>query len=219
MSLDATPAKDGRPVIIAVVLACFAALSVGGIWYWTRRRARLGRKDPEAARMHGRSGSIVLDKMHPAARITPFGASKDASTELPPFHHEPGANMRTAVRMENGTWEFFDVDPDPFAKGAQTPTHSVAHMRLSRSPFASSFDEARPSPYAQSFDLRRSQSPSPIPTPLLSPLPSAHVSSKEKEARKYHTVTDDGHSEWEVPPPAYGLESPTYTNPFAGTGR
>ena len=39
-----------------------------------------------AVRAHGRSGSVVLDKSHPAARITPFGASKgDASTELPPF--------------------------------------------------------------------------------------------------------------------------------------
>ncbi|KAL1707378.1 hypothetical protein EV121DRAFT_199358 [Schizophyllum commune] len=219
MSLDATPASDGRPVIIGVVLGCFAALSVGAILLYTRFRARKERKDMEAAvRAHGRSGSVVLDKSHPAARITPFGASKgDASTELPPFHREPGANMRTAVRMDNGTWEFFNVDPDPFARGegAATPTRSVADLRMSRSPFASSFDEPRPSPYASSFDTRRSPSPS----PLLSPLPSAHVSSKDKEARKYYLASDDGHGEWEVPPPAYGLETPTYTEQFSATGR
>ncbi|KAL1748578.1 hypothetical protein HDZ31DRAFT_29577 [Schizophyllum fasciatum] len=230
MSLDSTPASDGRPVIIGVVLGCIAALSVGAILLYTRFRARRDRKDAEgAARAHGRSGSVVLDKTHPAARITPFGASKgDASTELPPFHREPGANMRTAVRMDNGTWEFFDVDPDPFARGegAATP---VADLRMSRSPFASSFDEPRRSPYAPSFDSRRAASPyapsfadtgrSASPAPLLSPLPSAHMSSKDKEARKYYLASDDGHGEWEVPPPAYGLETPTYTEQFSSSGR
>jgi len=41
---------------------------------------------------------------HPAAQITPFGASPQA----PVFKFEPGTNMRIAHRNSRGGWEFFD---------------------------------------------------------------------------------------------------------------
>ncbi|KAJ3554434.1 hypothetical protein NM688_g3114 [Phlebia brevispora] len=90
--------------IVSVVL-----LGVAGFFYMRRRRmagpTRL--EEPEDRR------SVVLERSHPASRVTPFGVGNDA----PRFHHKPGEDMRFARRRDDGGWDFSaPLVVDPFAR-------------------------------------------------------------------------------------------------------
>lgn len=119
-SASATAAAVGAT--IAVVLT----LLIGGFvfLYVRRRKEESEAVEPESA---GRR-SQVLDRFHPASKVTPFAAEGEA----PRFTHIPGEAMRVARRRSDGGWEFSEplsISPPPFAHDRSvcpSPTTSIA---------------------------------------------------------------------------------------------
>lgn len=72
-----TPTNDGRTNIVGIVLGIAGVFIVGVIVYttWRLKRRRSANPQSSDAPEHG----TILDRAHPAARITPFG-SPDGET-------------------------------------------------------------------------------------------------------------------------------------------
>ncbi|GJE97350.1 hypothetical protein PsYK624_135660 [Phanerochaete sordida] len=121
-SASATAAAVG--VTVAVVLTLLVG---GGVFFYLRRR-REGVQAIETGNAGRRSQ--VLDRFHPAAKVTPFAGDG----ETPRFTHIPGEDMRVARRRSDGGWEFSEplsISPAPFARemhftSCPSPTSSIA---------------------------------------------------------------------------------------------
>ncbi|KAF9461852.1 hypothetical protein BDZ94DRAFT_790607 [Collybia nuda] len=122
---------DGRTNIVGIVLGVaglfIVCIIVYTTWRLKRRRSAGAADDPSFGdpQKHG----TVLDRAHPAARITPFGSPEG---ETPRFKHTPGADMRIAVRRPDGAWQFSDPRT-PFAP------IGVSELDVLPSPSPSSF--------------------------------------------------------------------------------
>ncbi|KAF8181849.1 hypothetical protein BJ912DRAFT_979345 [Pholiota molesta] len=103
---DPTPTNDHRLLAVIVVLVIVAAFLITYIMYIT---VRLKRRQ-ENGEIHGpNQGTLIHDDDHPAANITPFGAvGPNAGGRVPRFKHNPGADMRIAIRRPDGAWHFTD---------------------------------------------------------------------------------------------------------------
>lgn len=126
-----TPPNDGRMTIVGVVLGIVGCLLIAGVVYATLRvkRKRSAPGDPDS--FISSSTGTKLDRTHPAARITPFGAP---GGETPRFKHTPGLGMRVAVRRPDGAWDFTDPQR-PFTPSGLTEIDAVPSPSSSVKPF------------------------------------------------------------------------------------
>ncbi|KII95414.1 hypothetical protein PLICRDRAFT_48370 [Plicaturopsis crispa FD-325 SS-3] len=104
------PPSNSRIVALSVTIGVVTALIIlGGTYVYLRLRKKpavTDTGDVDVVYPSGRA-STLLDRTHPAARITPFGSP---GGEIPRFSdaYVPGANMRVARRLEDGSWTFED---------------------------------------------------------------------------------------------------------------
>ncbi|EKM53532.1 uncharacterized protein PHACADRAFT_259961 [Phanerochaete carnosa HHB-10118-sp] len=123
-SASATAAAVGATV--AVVLT----LLIGGLAFFYFRHKRESAEVMELEQEDAGRCSQVLDRFHPASKVTPFSVDEEA----PRFTHIPGEAMRVAHRRSDGGWEFSEpltIHPPPFAHElsnsvCSSPTTSIA---------------------------------------------------------------------------------------------
>ncbi|RDB20783.1 hypothetical protein Hypma_012214 [Hypsizygus marmoreus] len=112
-SSPAPAPNDARISIAGIVLGILVFIVIGGIIFATIRMKRRRAANAKAGADYYVSSShgTTLDRDHPAARITPFGAP---GGETPRFivlivsEHTPGSDMRIAIRRPDGAWHFAD---------------------------------------------------------------------------------------------------------------
>ncbi|KAF9479099.1 hypothetical protein BDN70DRAFT_879166 [Pholiota conissans] len=103
---DATPKNDHRLLAVVVVLVIVAAFLIAYVMYIT---VRLKRRQESGDILGPTQGTVINDQDHPAANITPFGAvGPNAGSRAPRFKHNPGEDMRIALRRPDGAWHFTD---------------------------------------------------------------------------------------------------------------
>jgi len=131
---DATPKNDHRILIVVIILGILATFLIAYIVYITMR---LKRRQTSGENMGPYQGTATHQD-HPAANITPFGAvGPDSGGQIPRFKHNPGEEMRIAIRLPDGAWHFTD-SRTPFAPAgvseidvAPSPTGSYSASLLS----------------------------------------------------------------------------------------
>ncbi|KDR69873.1 hypothetical protein GALMADRAFT_913495 [Galerina marginata CBS 339.88] len=124
---DATPKNDHRILVVVVILGIVGAFLIAFIIYTTLRVKR--RQDAEAS---GPYQGTAIHNDHPATHIVPFGAGGPHSgLNGPRYKHNPGEDMRIALRRPDGAWHFTD-SRTPF-----TPL-GVADLDVTPSPMSSS---------------------------------------------------------------------------------
>lgn len=170
---DATPKNDHRILIVVVILGILAAFLISYVIYITVRLKRRQTSGDDLGPYQG----TAMNQDHPAANITPFGSiGPNSGANFPRFKHNPGEDMRIAIRRPDGAWHFTD-SRTPF-----TPA-GVSEIDVAPSPISS----------------RSSVS-------LLSHSSSRYLSNKAKEARAARDLSDDFGFEVNPtvpPPPAY----------------
>ncbi|KAI0343439.1 hypothetical protein BDW22DRAFT_1169530 [Trametopsis cervina] len=89
----------------ASITVVFVVLLAGGLLtIYIRRRTSFARlAEPEQG--DNTRTSVVLERSHPASRVTPFTPARQADV-LPQFNRTPGEDMRIARRRSDGGWEF-----------------------------------------------------------------------------------------------------------------
>lgn len=145
MSDSSSSTASATTAAVGVSVAVVASLVLCGLLYVYIQRRQLAAEaaEPENA---GRR-SQVLDRMHPASRVTPFSPGQEvprfsachciSSTLVHTDHiivHYPGEAMRIAHRRSDGGWEFSEplsIQPPPFAHDfngsvCPSPTASIA---------------------------------------------------------------------------------------------
>jgi len=149
-SSDATPKNDHRILIVVVILGIVATLLIAYIVYIT---FHLKRRQSNGEDMGPYQGTL-LHTDHPATHIIPFGAGGPHSGRtVPQYKHNPGEDMRIAIRRPDGAWHFAD-SRTPF-----TPA-GVADIDILPSPMSSatsliSFNSRFPSTKAQEAQASR----------------------------------------------------------------
>jgi hypothetical protein len=127
---DATPKNDHRILIVVVILGIVAAFLIAYIVYITIRLKRRQTSGQDLGPYQG----TAMTQDHPAANITPFGSvGPHSGGNFPRFsaylltvfysllvaklfffvflcfsEHNPGEDMRIAIRRPDGAWHFTD---------------------------------------------------------------------------------------------------------------
>jgi hypothetical protein len=164
---------------IALVLTAIALVLIIIILFLTRRFKRNSNANKGTSALPSTElpshRSMFLDRSHPAARITPFGS--DSGCEIPAyaFDHEPGKNMRVALRRPDGAWEFVEQRTSPY------------------SPYGMADPDAFPASSSASL-LSTATSPS---------KPRTQKEEEMQRWQRKHLDVDCG-AELMAPPPAYG---------------
>jgi len=127
-----TPSPVDHGIFVAIIILAISAIAlIGLIIYITVRLKKRGPGDS------GPYEGTVVHPEHPAAQITPFGASgPHIGRNLPRYSHTPGENMRIAFRQPDGAWLFAD-SLTPFAPAGVNdidvlPSPSVSISEFSR---------------------------------------------------------------------------------------
>ncbi|KIY61421.1 hypothetical protein CYLTODRAFT_447710 [Cylindrobasidium torrendii FP15055 ss-10] len=124
---------DHRLLMAGLIMAVLGIVLVGVIMYCTRRFQKKKAAEAEAAGEADKSIE-TLESGHPARRITPFWASTQVNPagDGPRFVHVPGADMRIALRRDDGSWQFESpragFNPEGVAEAVPSPTTS-SHTR------------------------------------------------------------------------------------------
>ncbi|KAF9012733.1 hypothetical protein BDQ17DRAFT_1344528 [Cyathus striatus] len=128
-SLDATPKSDSRILAVVIILSVLGFLIISGVMYFTYRQSRRRRRAGSIAA--GPYHGFVVDKDHPAAHVTPFGAP---GGEGPRFLHTPGSDMRLALRRPDGAWHFSSprspFTPTGISEPSPLPSPSISSPYL-----------------------------------------------------------------------------------------
>jgi len=115
-------------IVLGVTLGGIGLLIIASIIIFTTRMKR--RRNVRELDYVSSSHGSVVDRLHPASKITPFGRPR---SEGPRFSHIPGSNMRVAIRRPDGAWDFsrppssftpLGVNELDLSPSSSTPLHS-----------------------------------------------------------------------------------------------
>ncbi|KAF8959921.1 hypothetical protein BDZ97DRAFT_1922529 [Flammula alnicola] len=157
---DPTPKSDHRILIVVVILGIVGAFLIAYIIYITRR---VNRRQSNGE-ISGPYQGTAMHQDHPAANITPFGAAgPHYGGQVPRFKHNPGEDMRIALRRPDGAWHFAD-SRTPFTPAGVTDI-DVLPSPMSSSTSLFSFNSHLPSSKEQEVRASREHYYNPAPPP------------------------------------------------------
>lgn len=152
-----------------VILGIIGAFLVAFVLYITLRLKRRQSNGEDSGPYQG----TVMHSDHPAAQITPFAEGNGRGAgHGPKFHHNPGEDMRIALRRPDGAWHFAD-SRTPFTPAGVSDI-DVLPSPMSSSTSLASYSSRLPLKSKKSQEARTARDDFELSSPIVAPPPAYH---------------------------------------------